>query len=655
MAYKCAWTLSDIQTYLAGAKVVAFDIETAPDEPYRDQERAALDAHKAHIVGISFSKAEGSAVYVPLDHLDGENAEDPNAIWAWLRDDFLGSPSIIKVAHNLSFEAMFLYAKGIVIAQPCYDTIAAAQLTLKNNHEFRTLGDSGLKTLAASLLDADLPGFEAVTGGRCFDELDPQGEETIRYACADSDYTLRLYHLFNGWFDRYLPKHRYIVQEIESPTAVYAGIMKYNGLLVDAVRMAQKKHAVEARLGQLRQEIAFMIGDVDIGANASTSAFKRYLFNDLKLPVMKVTAKYQEAMDDEVLILLGEWCAENRLELAPLFTLVQEYRKMGKVLSTYIDGYRAHINTATGRIHPDLLPLATETGRFAARRPNLQNMPRAGNDDIGVRDFFIAPQGKVLLSLDLSQIELRVGAFYCRDEKMLDTYREGGDIHARTTAVLYGIPLEQAMDHAAPDYKERRTIAKNVNFGTFFGLYPRGLQRTLKFKAGLDTPLADCERIIANLKTGYPKLARWQEETKKRAAFRRYAETWLGRRRYLPGITSVDWGKKAYAERCGLNTPIQGTAADILKLAMARVLDGLRDRPWLKPLLTIHDELVFEVPEERLYHAANFVRACMEKQPFPAFDIPIISEASYGTRFGRMADINDSLYEDNHEYEKDEP
>jgi DNA polymerase-1 len=399
--------------------------------------------------------------------------------------------------------------------------------------------------------------------------------------------------------------------------------------------MAEKQKEAEARLAQIREDIAFIIGDVNIGANARTAAFKKYLYEDLKLPVFKVTAKYQEAMDDEALVLLKEWCDENRPDLTPLFKLVQDYRRWGKIKSTYIDGYLEHINNATGRIHPDLFPLGTETGRFAARRPNLQNMPRAGSDDTGVRNFFAAPEGKVLLSLDFSQIELRVGAFYCRDEKMLETYRTDGDIHAQTTAVIYSIPFEEAVDKNAGHYKERRTIAKNCNFGTFFGLFPKGLQRTLKFKAGLNTPLSECETIIANLKAGYPALTRWQEETKSRAGFRKYTETWLGRRRYLPNIASTDWGKKSFAERCALNTPIQGTAADILKLALVRIIAGLPERIWLRPLLQIHDELVFELPETRV-SAAAFIKECMEAQPFEEFDVPIIAEAAIGTRFGEM-------------------
>jgi DNA polymerase-1 len=639
MDYRCVKTLVEIRNYLGGANLAAFDFETAPDDLYRNEEKAALDAHKAHIVGVSFSAAEGSAVYVPLKHRVGENAAEREAIWSWLTEAFFQNAGIIKVAHNLSFEAMFLYALGIVLQPPCYDTIAAAQMTLKSHTQFRSLADSGLKTLAPELFGVGLPSFEDVAAGRHFDEMDPQDLETVRYACADSDYALRLYRLFNNWFDRYLPKHRFIVERVESPTAVYCGLMKYNGLPVDRELMAAKQAEAEAKLAELRDNIAFMIGDVNIGANASTSAFKKYLYGDLKLPVFKTTAKYQEAMDDEVMILLAEWCAKNRPDLAPLFNLVQEYRKWGKIKSTYIDGYMEHINSATGRIHADLLPLATETGRFAARKPNLQNMPRADGDEIGVRNFIIAPEGKTLLSLDFSQIELRVGAFYCRDERMLETYRNKGDIHAQTTSVIYHIPFEEAADKNAAHYKERRAIAKACNFGVFFGLFAKGLYRNLKFKAGLHTPLSECERIIDNLKAGYPRLTRWQEEVKKRAEFRRYTETWLGRRRYLPGIASQDWGKKSFAERCALNTPIQGTAADILKLALARIVAGLPDRMWLRPLLQIHDELVFELPEDKVPEAAAFVRDCMEERPFKEFDVPIVAEAAVGARFGELKEL----------------
>ena len=640
MNYRCETNLQEIEKYLRGAGVVAFDFETAPLPAYRDDNKAALDAHRSHIVGVSLSVAEGSAVYVPLRHLRGPNA-DPEQIIPFLRGALWMNPAVVKIAHNLSFEAMFLYALGVVVQPPCYDTIAAAQMTLKTTFEFRALSDSGLKKLVPELLGDELPTFEDVTEGRFFDELASDDPDTVRYACADSDYALRLYRRFNEWFDAYLPRHRWIVENIESPTAVYCGLMKYNGLLMDETAMIRKQGECAARLLELREKIHAMTGDVEIGANAGTQAFKDYLFKTLGLPVLKTTAKNAEAADDQTMVMLAEWCAEHRPELVPLFELVQEYRKWSKLKTTYIDGYLRFINPVTGRIHPDLLPLATETGRFAARNPNMQNCPRKTNDPVGVRSFILAPEGHVLVSCDFSQIELRVGAFYCRDPKMLETYRSGGDIHAQTTSVIFGVPYAQAADKNDPDYKERRTIAKGVNFGACFGLFPRGLQRQLKFKAGLEKSLPECEAIIANLKAGYPNLVRWQEQAKQAATRRQYTQTFLGRRRYLPGIRSQDWGRRSFAERCALNTPIQGTAADILKLALGRLIAGLPGRPWLRPLLQIHDELVFEVPRERLQEAVTYIQTCMDAQPFPEMDVPIVAEAAYGPDFGHMTDWSD--------------
>ena len=640
MNYRCETDLRKIEQYLHKADVVAFDFETAPMPAYREDDKAALDAHRSHIVGVSLSVAEGSAIYVPLRHLRGPNA-DPEQIIPFLRGALWMNRAVVKVAHNLSFEAMFLYALGVVVQPPCYDTIAAAQMTLKTTFEFRALSDSGLKKLVPELLGDELPTFEDVTEGRFFDELASDDPETVRYACADSDYALRLYRRFNEWFDAYLPRHRWIVENIESPTAVYCGLMKYNGLLMDETAMIRKQGECAARLLELREKIHAMTGGVEIGANAGTQAFKDYLFKTLGLPVLKTTAKNAEAADDQTMVMLAEWCADHRPELVPLFEMVQEYRKWSKLKTTYIDGYLRFINPATGRIHPDLLPLATETGRFAARNPNMQNCPRKTNDPVGVRSFILAPEGHVLVSCDFSQIELRVGAFYCRDPKMLETYRSGGDIHAQTTSVIFGVPYAQAADKNDPDYKERRTIAKGVNFGACFGLFPRGLQRQLKFKAGLEKSLPECEAIIANLKAGYPNLARWQEQAKQAATRRQYTQTFLGRRRYLPGIRSQDWGRRSFAERCALNTPIQGTAADILKLALGRLIAGLPDRLWLRPLLQIHDELVFEVPRERLQEAVTYIQTCMDAQPFPEMDVPIVAEAAYGPDFGHMTDWSD--------------
>lgn len=637
--YKCVTTVEGIKEYIGNSPLVAFDFETAPDDPYREEDKAALDPAKSHIVGCSFSIKEGTGVYVPVAHRVGSNI-DKSTFFSFLAA-FLTNTAIIKIAHNIAFESSMAYAKGIIIQVPVYDTICAAQMSLKSTYEFRKLNESGLKKLAAELLGEPLPSFSSVTEGKHFDELDAQDVETVRYGAADSDFALRLYHKFNDWFDRYLPKHRYIVEEIESPTAVYLGIMKCNGIPVNLSLMQERKAEAEAEMERVRKEIEFIIGDVNIGANCSTQAFKNYLYKDLGLPILKTTETNREAADDMTMTLLKEWCDKNRPELSKLFTLVQEYRKWGKIKSTYIDGYLKYLNPVTGCIHPDMFALSTDTGRMNCRNPNAQNMPRKTNDPIGVRNFIKAPDGHLILSLDFSQIELRVGAFYCRDPKMLDTYRNNGDIHAATTSVIFGVSYEKAQDKHSENYKEHRTIAKNVNFGTFYGLFPRGLQKTLKFKAGVEKSVSECEDILFNLKHGYKGLTAWQEETKADAARRMCSETWFGRRRYLPNINSDNWGQKSFAERCALNTPIQGTAADILKLAIARILAGLPERDWLKPILQIHDELTFIIPEDKLLEAVTFIRACMEEKPFPEFDLPLIAEASVGPTFGMMEELED--------------
>lgn len=634
--YKTIRSVEEIDAYLGNATVVAFDFETAATDEYRDEDMSALDAHKADIAGISVSVAAGTARYIPLRHRVGQNA-DVETVMAYLRSRLFNSSRIVKIAHNFSFEAMFLYKYGIVIQEPVYDTIVAAQLTLKNDYEFRDLSDSGLKTLVPYLYGVTLPTFEEVVKGKFFDELDPDEWNTCRYACADSDWTLQLYHTFNEWFDYNIPRHRFICEEIESPTAVYTGMMKYNGVGVDAALMEKKRLEAEQKIMELREKVLMVTGDIDIGTNCSTAAFKAFLYKTEGLPVLKTTAKFQDAADDQAIQLLTAYCKKARPELVSFFETVQELRKWTKIKSTYIDGYQKCINTATGRIHPNLMPMGTDTGRFAANKPNLQNMPRKGGDPIGVRQFIVATPGSKFLDFDFSQIELRVGAFYCRDEKMMETYRSGGDIHAQTTSVIFNIPISEAVDKDNPDYKERRTIAKNVNFGTFYGLFPRGLQQTLKFKAGLDKPVSDCEAIIANLKAGYPALTEWQQATISRARMDGYTETSFGRRRYLPNINNrADWGKRSFAERCSMNTPIQGTAAEILKLAMKKLIAELATRPYIRPILQIHDELLFEVDEGHEDEAIRIIRTAMEAQPFAEFDIPIVAEGEHGYCFGKL-------------------
>lgn len=629
--YKLCLSAEELKSYIGDSKIFAFDFETAPLDEYRSTPKASVDAHMSHIVGVSFSVEEHTGVYVPLCHKAGENGGNQSEVWEYLQELFT-NPQIMKIAHNLSFEAMFLYSRGIVLCEPCYDTFAAAVLTLKTKTDFRTISDCGLKTLFPGLTK-----FESVTGGGHFDELDPADHIALNYACADSDYALRLYGICNKWFAANLPKHKEIVEHIESPTAVFCGMMKYNGVPFNEKSALEKREALALELRELKEKIDLFTGGVDIGSNASSSALKKFLFDDLKLPVAFKTDKGNPKIDDTAFTEMKEYCIKNgKDDVAEFLRNIELYRKISKLIATYIDGYRKHLNPATGCIHPSLMPLGTQTGRFSSGSPNLQNMPRMSNDESGLRSFITAPENHKILSVDFSQIELRVGAYYCRDEKMIEAYKNDGDIHSQTAEVIFGKEKDDAdSKHAS----EHRTIAKSCNFGVFYGLFPKGLYMNLKYNAGIKNITVErCGKIIDSLKDGYPSLSRWQDDVKSKIRTRGYIETRSGRRRYLPEIFSGDKSEMRSAERKALNTPVQGTAAEILKMAMGRMLPGIAERPWLRPILQIHDELIFIVPDEHIAEGADFVKWAMEAKPYPDFDVPLRADAETGQTFGTLSE-----------------
>lgn len=632
--YKCVTTIDGIKEYIGNNPLVAFDFETAPDDSFRDEDKAALDPARAHIVGCSFSVKEGTGIYVPVAHRIGTNI-DNDAFFSFLTA-FLMDKTIIKIAHNIAFESSMAYARGIVIQAPVYDTICAAQMTLKSAYEFRKLNESGLKHLAEELFNKPLPSFSSVTAGKHFDELDGNDAETVRYGSADSDFALRLYHRFNEWFDRYLPKHRYIVEKIESPTAVFVGLMKYNGVPMDIPAMVDARKTAVKTIDSLRMQIADIIGDVDIGSNCSTAALRDYFYETLGLPVLKRTDKYVPSMDDESLLLLQEHCRSNKPDMVQLFDLIFEYRKWQKLKSTYLDGYIGSVNATTGRIHPDMMQLSTDTGRFSCRKPNLQNQVSPGQDPIGIRNFITAPDGWTLLEADYSQAEIRLCAYLSQDKVLLDAYRRGVDVHAITTSAVFGIPIEEAMDHKNPEYKHRRTVAKSTMFGIMYGIGGAGLSRNLYTNAGINLTKEQCETYISGILSKYRGMAAWQNEMKSFAERHMYIETAMGRRRYLPGIRSKVWRDRSTAERMSINTPVQGLGADCLKYAMSLLVRELADKPYIRPVLTVHDSIVFLVRDDKTKEAEQMIKRCMETPPpLPEF-MPLVAEISMGKRYGEM-------------------
>ncbi|WP_373482659.1 DNA polymerase [Acetobacterium sp.] len=409
------------------------------------------------------------------------------------------------------------------------------------------------------------------------------------------------------------------------------------GVRVDQPQLKQNRAIAAAALTALRQQLEHPRQRVvKVGANAATNDFKAYLFEDLGLPVLKTTATGKPSVDNEALLALLDYAQAAAPEVLDYLALVADFRRMSKLDKTYLVGLGSRINPATAALHPQFLPLGAETGRFTSVHPNCQNLPAGAIQGISVRDLLVARPGKTLVALDYSQIELRIGAWLTRDKQMMAVYRHGGDIHAMTTAGVYGISLAQASDKNEPRYKERRAVAKNINFGIFYGLYPKGLQRILRLKAGLNLSLEACESMIFNIHLAYPGLAPWQQGVIRQASYDEKMATALGRQRCLPGINDPDEALASQARRAALNHPIQGTAADILKLAMARLLPLLAGNPAITPLLTVHDELVFEVDDAVLTPSIARLKEIMEAPPFPGFDLPLVVEVSVGTRYGSL-------------------
>ncbi|HEY5537893.1 MAG TPA: bifunctional 3'-5' exonuclease/DNA polymerase, partial [Acetobacterium sp.] len=226
--YTMTTDLKALEVYLGSATIIAFDFETVPHEQWKGTGDAALDPHKAHIVGISLSVLEGTGIYIPLCHENSVNAES-KFIFNFLKNRVFENPKVLKIAHNLCFEAKFLMNQGIVLALPVYDTMAAAQMTLKDDNHFRRLGDAGLKTLASEIFKISLPGFNETVGEKSFGDLDPNDQKTIDYACADADMALRLYHALNRWFEKNIPSHEGLIRTLESPVALFVAMMEKRG------------------------------------------------------------------------------------------------------------------------------------------------------------------------------------------------------------------------------------------------------------------------------------------------------------------------------------------------------------------------------------------------------------------------------------------
>ncbi|MGQ9832411.1 MAG: DNA polymerase I [Candidatus Villigracilaceae bacterium] len=595
--------LEKLAAELQSAAQIAFDTETT-----------STDEMTADLVGISLAITEGRGYYIPVGHQNGPNLPLQQVLSALRRP--LTDKSIPKIGHNLKYDYLVLLRHGLQVTPLSFDSMLAEWLIDPASR------DLGLKNLALSRLGVEMTHIEDLIGKgkkqRSMAEVPV--EAAAAYAAADAEICLRLKPKLERGLERVGARH--LLDEIEMPLVPVLAEMERAGILLDLPFLAQMSSELQTRLTEIEKEVYQAVGKV-FNLN-STQQLSDILFNRLGLQPpdrgRKTTSGHFSTSADVLEELRGQH---------PVVDWVLEYRELAKLKSTYVDALPAQINPLTGRVHTSFNQTGSVTGRLASSNPNLQNIPIRTEAGRRVRQGFIAPPGNVLLSVDYSQIELRIVAHMAQDAAMLEAFRQGRDIHATTAAAIFGIPLASVT-------KEQRRRAKAVNFGLIYGMSAFGLTRST------DLTLAEAEDFVKAYFKEFPGVKRYLDETRQRAARQGYVETLLGRRRYFPSLKSqLNPSLRNREEREAINAPIQGTAADIMKLAMLRIPDALRQAGLhAQMLLQVHDEVVLECPQVELMQTAALVQKTMESAY--ALSIPLSTEAHWGLNWNAMSVIHSS-------------
>jgi len=547
-----------------------------------DTETTSTDPLQAKLVGLSFATRAGQAWYVPVGHAEGEQliVED---VLDQLRP-LLGDAEHKKVGHNLKYDLAVLAGYRIDLRGVDFDTMIAAYLVNPSTRGF------SLSALAMSRLGIEMTPIENLIGkGKNQITMDLVDIETVAtYAGADAEVCLRLRDVLDKELaDRELQT---LFHDVEMPLVPVLADMERTGVALDTSVLTEMSREMTETIGELEGRIYEAAGQ-RFNIN-STQQLGQILFKQLKLPSGRRT-KTGHSTDNEVL--------ERLRGQHPIVDHILEYRQLVKLKNTYIDALPSLINPRTGRLHTDFNQTVAATGRLSSSNPNLQNIPIRGEFGRKIRRAFV-PGGpdRVLLAADYSQIELRILASMSGDERLLDAFLSGEDIHRATAAAVFNVPLESV----TPD---QRRIAKVVNFGIIYGI---GESR-LAHETGIGR--AEAREFIDNYNRSYAGVKEFMDNMRKRAVFYGYVVTMLNRRRPIPEINSEHPGIRAAAERAAINMPIQGTAADIIKLAMIRLHQSLADRfPSSHMVLQVHDELVFDVASRDLDQVAPLVKETME-------------------------------------------
>ncbi len=590
-------TVMDMSTFrqwlekLEQAGLIAFDTETT-----------SLDPMQAELVGLSFAVKEFEAIYVPVGHdYPGAPAQLDRATVLEALRPLLERDSLKKVGQHIKYDMNVLSRYGLAVRGVAYDTMLESYVlnSTGSRHD--------MDSLALKYLGYKTTHYEDIAGkgARQISFSQVSIEDAGFYAAEDADITLRLHrHLWPKL--QADPALARVLVEIEIPLIPVLARMEQAGVLIDGNNLRQQSGELARRMQELEAEAHAVAGQPF--NLESPMQLQQILFEKLQLPVIRKTPKGQPSTAEDVLTELAE-----KYELP---RLILENRTISKLKSTYTDKLPEQINPFTGRVHTSYHQAVAATGRLSSSNPNLQNIPIRTPQGRKIRTAFIAPPGSVILAADYSQIELRIMAHLSGDRGLLKAFHDGVDIHRATAGEVFGADYEKVTD-------DQRRAAKAINFGLMYGMSAFGLSRQL------DISRPEAQEYMDTYFSRYPGVRTFMEQTREQAREQGYVETLFGRRLYLPEINAGNMMRRQGAERAAINAPMQGTAADIIKIAMIRVDNWLQvEKPGARLVMQVHDELVLEVEEKQL----ETVRDAVIKHMSSAadLDVPLVVDTGFG-------------------------
>ena len=596
---------------LASLKTIDFDYQLIDTEEKRqrflqiiktkeilslDTETTGTDPISAELVGMSFSFTKNQAFYIPVPSDQEETTRIVNEF-----KEVLENKETLKVGQNIKYDMLVLSRYGVNVQGPMFDTMIAhyvLQPELRHNMDY----------LAEIYLHYETIHIEELIGSKGKNQgnmRDLQPEAIYKYACEDADITLQLKEVL----EKELKENgaEKLFYEIEMPLVPVLAYMEKNGVRVDTEALKETSRHFTARMKQIEEEVHQLAGgEFNI---SSPKQVGEVLFDKLKIVAKaKKTKTGQYVTSEEVL--------ESLRSKHPIVEKILDYRGLKKLLSTYIDALPLLINPETGKIHTSFNQTVTATGRLSSSNPNLQNIPIRNEDGKEIRKAFIPEEGCEFFSADYSQIELRIMAHLSGDTNMIEAFREGDDIHAATAAKVYKISLEEVT-------REQRSKAKTANFGIIYGISVFGLAERM------NVPRSEAKELIEGYFQTYPQIKEFMDKSIEKARKNGYIETVFGRKRFLPDITSHNAVVRGYAERNAINAPIQGSAADIIKVAMVNIYHRfLEENLRSKMILQVHDELNFSVYPEEKEKVQQIVIEEMEKAY--AMQVPLRADCGWG-------------------------